>query len=158
MRIFGPKRDELIGGWRKLHIEELHNLYSSPNTMIKSKIGRTCRTNLEKKNVLRILVGKPEGKKTTPGRPRRRWVDNIKMYLREIGCNVMDWIDLAQNRDQWRALVSTVMIMNLRVLKNAGKFLSSYVTGVFSRRAPLHEVSYNVRGLNWICLAQGSDK
>jgi hypothetical protein len=70
----------------------------------------------EKKNAYRILVGKPEGKRP-PGRPRRRWVD-IKMDLREIGCDGVDWIDLAQDRDQWRALVNTVM--NLRVPKNAG--------------------------------------
>jgi hypothetical protein len=63
----------------------------------------------EKRNAYRILVGKPDGKRPL-GRPRRRWVDNIKMDLREIG---MDWIDLAQNRDQWRALVNTVM--NLQV-------------------------------------------
>jgi hypothetical protein len=65
-----------------------------------------------KKNAYRILVGKPEGKRPQ-GRPRRRWEDNIKMDLREIGWGVMDWIDLAQDRDQWRALVSTVM--NVRV-------------------------------------------
>jgi hypothetical protein len=65
-----------------------------------------------KRNAFRILVGKPEGKRPL-GRPRRRWVDNIKMDLRDTGCDGMDWIDLAQNRDQWRALVSTVM--NLRV-------------------------------------------
>jgi hypothetical protein len=57
------------------------------------------------------LVGKPEGKRPL-GRPRRKWVDNIKMYLREIGSDDMDWIDLAQDRDKWRALVNTVM--NLR--------------------------------------------
>jgi hypothetical protein len=66
----------------------------------------------EKKNAYRILVGKSEGKGPL-GRPRRRWVDNIKMDLREIGWNGVDWIDLAQYRDQWRALVNTVM--NLRV-------------------------------------------
>jgi hypothetical protein len=66
----------------------------------------------EKRNAYRILVGKPEGKKPL-GRPRRRWVDNIKMDLREKGWYDMDWIDLAQDRDQWRALVNTVM--NLRV-------------------------------------------
>jgi hypothetical protein len=59
-------------------------------------------------NAYRILVGKPEGKRPL-GRPRRRWVDNIKIDLREIGCNDMDWIDLDQDRDQWRALVNTVM-------------------------------------------------
>jgi hypothetical protein len=66
----------------------------------------------EKRNAYRILVGKPEGKRPL-GRPRRRWVDNIKMDLRMIGWDGVDWIDLAQDRDQWRALVNT--IMNLRV-------------------------------------------
>jgi hypothetical protein len=65
----------------------------------------------EKRNAYRILVGKPEGKRPL-GRPRCRWVDNIKIDLREIGCDGMDWTDLAQDRDQWRALVNTVM--NLR--------------------------------------------
>jgi hypothetical protein len=65
----------------------------------------------EKRNAYRILVGKPEGKRPL-GRPRRRWVDNIKMDLREIGWDGMDWIGLAQDRDQWRALVN--MVMNLR--------------------------------------------
>jgi hypothetical protein len=88
-RIFGPKRDEVTGGWRKLHNEDLHNLYSSPNIirMIKSRgmrwAGHVARMG-EKRNACRILVGRPEG--TRPlGRPRRRWVDNIKMDLREIG-------------------------------------------------------------------------
>jgi hypothetical protein len=90
----------------------------------------------EKRNAYRILVGKPEGKRPL-GRPRRRWVDNIKMDLREIGWDCMDWIDLAHDRDQWRALVNTVM--NLRVPYNAGKFLSSCTTGSFSRRAQLHK-------------------
>jgi hypothetical protein len=66
----------------------------------------------EKKNAYRILVGKPEGRRRL-GRPRHRWVDNIKMDFREIGWDGMDWIDLVQDRDQWRALVNTVM--NLRV-------------------------------------------
>jgi hypothetical protein len=82
-RIFGPKRDELRGDWRKLHIEELYNLYSSPNIirMIKSRrigwAGLVARMG-EKRNAYRILVGKPEGKRPL-GRPRRRWVDNVKM-------------------------------------------------------------------------------
>jgi hypothetical protein len=76
-------------------------------------MGRTCSTYGAKRNVYRILVGKPEGKRRL-GRPRRRWEGNIKMDLREIGWRGVDWIDLAQDRDQWRALVSTVM--NLRVL------------------------------------------
>jgi hypothetical protein len=107
----------VTGGWRKLHNEELHNLYSSPSTirMIKSRRMRWA-THVarmrETTNSYRILVGKPEGKRPL-GRPRRRWEDNIRMGLREIGWDGMDWIDLAQDRDQWRALVNTVM--NLRV-------------------------------------------
>jgi hypothetical protein len=116
-RIFGPKRDEVIGGWRKLHNEELHNLYCSPSIIriIKSRriiwVGHVARMG-EKRNAYRILVGKPEGKRPL-GRTRRRWEDNIRMDLREIGWGDIDWIDLAQDRDQWRALVNTVM--NLRV-------------------------------------------
>jgi hypothetical protein len=90
---------------------------SSPNIirMIKSRrlrwVGHVARTG-EKSNAYRILVGKPEGKRPR-GRRRRRWVDNIKINLRDIGWDVMDWIDLAQDRDQWRALMNTVM--NLHV-------------------------------------------
>jgi hypothetical protein len=76
-------------------------------------MGRACSTNGEKKNAYRILVGKPEGKRPL-GSPRRRWVDNIKIGLRETGLDGVDWVDLAQYRDQWRALVNTVM--NLQVL------------------------------------------
>jgi hypothetical protein len=86
--------------------------------------------------IYRILVGNPEGKRPLR-RPRRSWVDNIEMGLREIGWDGTDWIDLAQNRDQWRTLVNTVM--NLRVPQNAGKFLSSCTIDSFSRRAQLHE-------------------
>ena len=66
----------------------------------------------ERRGVYRVLVGKPEGKRPL-GRPRRRWEDNIKMDLQEVGCGGMDWIELAQDRDRWRALVNA--IMNLRV-------------------------------------------
>jgi hypothetical protein len=66
----------------------------------------------EKRNAYRILVGKPEGKRPL-GRPTRRWVDNIKMDLREIGCDGVDWMDMAHDRDQWRAIVNTAL--NLRV-------------------------------------------
>jgi hypothetical protein len=76
-----------------------------------NEVGRACSTNGEKRNAYRILVGMPEGKRPL-GRPRRRFVDNIKTDLREIGWDGIDWIDLAQNRDQWRALVNKVM--NLR--------------------------------------------
>jgi hypothetical protein len=72
----------------------------------------------EKKSAYRIFVRKPEGKRPL-GRTRRRWVDNIKMYLREIGWNGVDWIDMAQDRDQRKVLMNTVM--KLRVPQNAGK-------------------------------------
>jgi hypothetical protein len=75
-------------------------------------MGRASSTNGTKRNAYRILVGNPEGKRLL-GRPRRRWVDNIKMDLRELGLDGVGWIDLAQDKDQWRALVNTVM--NLRV-------------------------------------------
>jgi hypothetical protein len=75
-------------------------------------VGGTCGTNGEKRNVYRLLVGKQEGKRPL-GRPRRRWIDNIKMNLLEIGVNVVDWIGLALDRYRWRALVNSVM--NLRV-------------------------------------------
>jgi hypothetical protein len=77
------------------------------------EMGGACSTNGEKMNAYKILVRKPEGKRPL-GRPRRRWEDNIKMDLKEIGWGGIDWIDLAQDRDQWRALVNTVM--KLRVL------------------------------------------
>jgi hypothetical protein len=115
--IFGPKRDEVTGGWRKLHNEELRNLYSLPNIniMIKSRrmrwSGNVARIG-EKRNAYRILMRKPEEKRPL-GRPRRRWVDNIQMGLRETGWGDMNWIDLDQDRDHCRALVNTVM--NLRV-------------------------------------------
>jgi hypothetical protein len=96
---------------------------------------RACSTNGEKRNACRILVGKAEGKRPLGG-PRRRWADSIIMDLREIGWDGMDRIDLAQDRDQWRALVNTVM--NLRVLLSAGKFSSSCVTDGFSKRAQFH--------------------
>jgi hypothetical protein len=88
-RIFGPKRDEATGGWRKLHTEELHSLYSSPNIirMIKSRrmrwAGHVARMG-GNRNAYSVLVGKPLGKRTL-GRPRCRWVDNIKMDLRDRG-------------------------------------------------------------------------
>jgi hypothetical protein len=105
------------GGWRKLHNEELHNLYSSPSVIrvIKSRrmrwVEHAARMG-ERRNAYRILVGKPEGKSPL-GRPRRRWVDIIKINLREVGWDGRDWIDLAQDRDRWRAYVNAVM--NLRV-------------------------------------------
>jgi hypothetical protein len=89
-------------------------LYSSPNQndQIKDEMGPECSTNVEKRNAYGILVGKSEGKRPL-GRSTHRWVDNIKMDLREIGWDGVDWIDMVQDRDQWRALVNTVL--NLRV-------------------------------------------
>ena len=85
----------------------------------------------EERGVYRVLVGKPEGKRPL-GWPRRRWVDNIRMYLQEVGCAYMDWIGVAQDRDRWRTLVSAVM--NLRVPWNAGNFLTSCEPVSCSRR------------------------
>jgi hypothetical protein len=93
-------------------------------------MGGACSTNGGKRNAYRILVGKSEGKRPL-GRPRRTWVNNIKMDPIEIGWDGVDWIDMAQYRDQWRALVNTVL--KIRVLQNAGKFLSGYTTGGSSR-------------------------
>jgi hypothetical protein len=121
--------------------QELHNLYSSPSIIrvIQSRrmswAGHAARMG-ERRNAYRIMVGKPEGKRPL-GRPRRRWVDNIKMDLREVGWDGRDWIDLAQDRDRWRTYVNAVM--NLRVPYNAGKFSSSCTIASFSRRAQLHE-------------------
>jgi hypothetical protein len=113
-KIFGPKWEE-DGSWRKLHNDELHDLYSSPNIVrvIKSRrMGWAGGTHGEGRGAYRVLVGRSEGKRPL-GRPRRRWDDNIKMDLREIGIDGAKWNRLAQDRVQWRAFVNTVM--NLRV-------------------------------------------
>jgi hypothetical protein len=110
-RIFGPKSNEVTRGRRKLYNEELHNLNSSPIIIIMIK-SRRMRLAGGKINAYWIFVGKPEGRRPL-GRPRCRCEYNFKMDLREIGWDGMNWIDHAQDRDQWRALVNTVM--NLRV-------------------------------------------
>ncbi|KAJ4443425.1 hypothetical protein ANN_05093 [Periplaneta americana] len=125
-KIFGAKRDEVTGEWRKLHNTELHALYSSPDIIrnIKSRrlrwAGHVARMG-ESTNAYRVLVGRPEGKRPL-GRPRRRWEDNIKMDLREVGYDDRDWINLAQDMDQWRAYVRAAM--NLR-----GNYYNDYSGG-----------------------------
>ena len=115
-RTFGTKRDEVTGEWRKLHNEELNDLYSSPNIlrMIKSRMRWARHVALmgDGRGVYRVLVGKLEGKRSL-GRPRCGWEDNIKMNLQDVGCGGMDWIELAQDRDRCRTLVNAAM--NLRV-------------------------------------------
>jgi hypothetical protein len=110
-------KGEEDGSWGKLHNDELHSLYSSPNVVrvIKSRrmrwMGHVARMG-EGRGVYRVLVGRPEGKRPL-GRPRRRWEKNVKMDLREIGIDGANWIQLAQDRVQWRTCVNTVM--NFRV-------------------------------------------
>jgi hypothetical protein len=116
-RIFGPKRDEVTGEWRKLHNEEFHDLYSSPNIvrLIKSRrmrwAGHVARMG-EERGVYRVLVDKPEGKRPL-GRPRCRWEDNTMMDLQEVECEGMDWVGLAQDTDRWQAILNVVL--NLQV-------------------------------------------
>jgi hypothetical protein len=115
-RIFGPKRDEVKGKWRKLHNQELNDLYSSPTIVRVMKqrrmrwTGHVARMG-DGRGVYRVWVGKPEGKRLL-GRPRHRWEDNVKADLQEVGCGRMDRIELAQDRDRWRGLVNAVI--NLR--------------------------------------------
>ena len=141
-RIFVPRRDEVTGEWRRLHNEKLNDLYSSPNIVrgIKSRrmrwaghVARMC----EERGLYRVLVGKPEWRRPM-GRPRRRWVDNIRMDLQEVGCGYMDWIGLTQDGDRWRTLLSAVL--NLRVPWNAANFLTSCKPVTFSRRTLHHGV------------------
>ena len=113
MKIFGAKREEIVGELRKLHNVELQALYSSPNIIRNLKLRRLRWAEHvahmeESRNEYRVLVGKPEGKRPL-GRPRRRWEDNIKMDLKKVGCDPGEWIDLAEDRDQWRDYVRAVM-------------------------------------------------
>jgi hypothetical protein len=142
-RIFGSKRNEVTGEWRKLHNEEIHDLNSSPSIIRIIKARRMGWAGYvapmgEKRNAYRLLVGKPEGRRPL-GRPGRRWVDNIRMDLGEMGWGDVDWIGLAQDRDRWRALVNSAL--NRRVTRNAGKLSSVQTTRDLSGSAQLHGVS-----------------
>ena len=115
-RIFGPRRDEVIGEWREIDNEKLNGMYCSPNSvrMIKSRmrwVWHIARMG-ERRGVYRVLVGKPEGKRPLE-RPTHRWEDNIKMDPQAVRCGGMDWIELSQDRDSWWALVNAGM--NIRV-------------------------------------------
>jgi hypothetical protein len=116
-RLFGPKRDEVTGERRKLHNEEPDDLYCPPNIVRVTtsrrmrEAGHVARLG-KRRGAYRVFRGKPEGKRPL-GKARRRWEDNIKMDLQEVGCGGMDWIKLAQDRDSWRELANAVM--NIRV-------------------------------------------
>jgi hypothetical protein len=115
--IFGPKRDEATGDWRRLHNEELNDLYSSPNIIWVIKLrrlrwaGHVARMG-DERGAYRILVGRPKGRRPL-GRPRRRWEDTIKIDIWEVGWEDMNWIELAQDRVSWLSVVNEVM--NIRV-------------------------------------------
>jgi hypothetical protein len=121
-RVFGPKRDEVTGEWRKLNNEELSDLYSLPNIVrvVKSRrlrwVGHVACMG-EGRGVHRVLVGKPKGKRPL-GRPGLRREDNIKMDIQEVGGGCGHWLELSRDRERWRVLVGTVR--NLRVPKMRG--------------------------------------
>jgi hypothetical protein len=116
-RVFGPTRDEATGEWRKLYNEELNDLYPLPNIMRvvnsrKNEIGGVCGAYGRGERCAQGVGGEARGKEQL-GRPRRKWEDNIKMDLKEVGGGWRDWMELGQDRNRWRTLVSTVK--NLRV-------------------------------------------
>jgi hypothetical protein len=119
-RVLGPKKDEVTWEWRKSHNEGVTQCCVGGKIEKNEMGGHVVRMG-EGRGVHRILVGTPEGKKPL-GRPRRRWEDNIKTDLQEVGVGCGDWMELAQDRERWRELVSTVM--NFRVPYNVGSFLT----------------------------------
>jgi hypothetical protein len=129
--------------WRKLHKENFRDLYSSPSIIriIRSRrmiwVGHVAQMR-KKRNEYMLLVGKPEGKRPL-GRPRRRWVDNIRMDLGEVRWGDVDWNGLTQDRNRWRALVNSVL--NLQISQNAGKLSSGFTTGGLSSSVYLHRVT-----------------
>ena len=111
-RIFGPKRDEVTGEWRKLHNKDLNDLYCSPSIIrvIKKRRMRWAEhvAHMGERGIYRVLVGKSEGKRPLR-RSMHRWEDNIKTDLQNEGCGGMEWIELAHDRDRWQALVNVVI-------------------------------------------------
>ena len=108
-RVFGPKRDEVTGNGENYIMRRLLlTQFCAGGKIEKNEMSGACGTYGEGRGVHRVLVGKPEGK-TSLGRPRRRWEDNIMMDLHEVGGGCGDWMELAQDRERWRALVSTVV-------------------------------------------------
>jgi hypothetical protein len=142
-KIFESKRNGVTGKWSRLRKQEFRDLYSSPNIIrvIKYKrmiwAGHVAHMG-EKRAAYMVLVARPEEKRPL-GRPRRRREDNIKMDFQELGWRRMDRIDLAQDRDRWRALLNA--IRNVRVPYNVGSFLSSRRHDSFSGRTLFHGVS-----------------
>ena len=117
LRIFGPERDEITRQWRKLHNEELNDLYCSPNfvLVIQSRGMRWAVYVVrmgKRRGAYSVLAGKLRERDHLE-KPRLRWGDNIKVDLQKVGCGGMDWIELAQDRDRWRALVSAVMYLRV---------------------------------------------
>ena len=116
-RTFGPKRVEVTREWRKLHYDELNDMYVSASVIRVIKLrrmrwaGHVARMR-ERRGVYRVLVGKPE-EKSPLGRPRRRWENYIKTDLQEVGCGGVDWNELDQGRDRWRPLVNAIMTLRV---------------------------------------------
>jgi hypothetical protein len=154
-RVFGSKRDEVTGGWRKLHNEELHNLYSSPNIirMMKSRRMRWAgHTSRKRREAHKILVGKPKGKSPF-GRPRRGLENNIKMQVTEIQWELADWIRLTQDKG---AVTGSCEHGNKPSGSIKGREFLDYlsVLSFVQEGTLLHGISY---GLNWVRIMSNDD-